>query len=42
MLIKRFYEALSEGGTPPVTGEDGRAIVAVLDDLWSSHHKLGG
>jgi predicted dehydrogenase len=33
-LIRRFYAALRDGGTPPVTGEDGRAVVAVLDQLW--------
>jgi predicted dehydrogenase len=33
-LIRSFYEALADGGDPPVTGEDGRAVVAVLDQLW--------
>jgi predicted dehydrogenase len=33
-LIRRFYEALAHGRDPPVTGEDGRAVVAVLDQLW--------
>jgi predicted dehydrogenase len=41
-LIRRFYEALGEGTSLPVTGEDGRAVVAVLDQMWekrSSPHR---
>lgn len=34
-LIGRFYEALQAGGPPPVTAEDGRSVVAVLDRLWA-------
>lgn len=33
-LIRHFYEALRDGSRAPVTGEDGRAVVAVLDQLW--------
>jgi predicted dehydrogenase len=33
-FIQRFYGALADGSDPPVTGEDGRAVVAVLDQLW--------
>jgi predicted dehydrogenase len=33
-LIGSFYAALAGGREPPVTGEDGRAVVAVLDQLW--------
>ncbi|MDA2912229.1 hypothetical protein MYX04_15025, partial [Nitrospiraceae bacterium AH_259_D15_M11_P09] len=35
VLIERFYESLRQGIDPPVTGEDGRAVVAVLDHIWS-------
>ena len=35
-LIRRFYEALREGGSSPVTAEDGRAVVSVLDRLWET------
>ena len=35
ILIERFYESLRQGTDPPVTGEDGRAVVAVLDHIWS-------
>ena len=37
-LIEKFYESLRKGTDPPVTGEDGRAAVAVLDQIWA---KLG-
>jgi predicted dehydrogenase len=33
-LIRRFYGALRDGRDPPVSAEDGRAVVAVLDQLW--------
>jgi predicted dehydrogenase len=33
-LIQRFYEALRRGSTPPVTCQDGRAVVAALDQIW--------
>jgi predicted dehydrogenase len=33
-LIQGHYAALRDGADPPVTGEDGRAVVAVLDQLW--------
>lgn len=35
ILIERFYESLRKGTEPPVTGEDGRAVVAVLDQIWA-------
>lgn len=35
ILIERFYESLSKGAAPPVTAEDGRAVVAVLDQIWA-------
>ncbi len=35
-LIRGFYEAVRDGAPPPVTGEDGRAVVAVLDRLWEA------
>ncbi|MDV2495080.1 MAG: Gfo/Idh/MocA family oxidoreductase [bacterium] len=38
ILIEKFYESLRKGTDPPVTGEDGRAAVAVLDQIWA---KLG-
>jgi len=34
ILIEKFYESLREGTKPPVTGEDGRAVVDVLDQIW--------
>ncbi len=33
-FIARFYESLHAGAPPPVSGEDGRSVVALLDDLW--------
>jgi predicted dehydrogenase len=32
-LIRRFYESLSAGEDPPVTAEQGRTIVALLDEI---------
>ncbi|MGH2992328.1 MAG: Gfo/Idh/MocA family protein, partial [Solirubrobacterales bacterium] len=40
-LIRRFYEALADGRDPPVTGEDGRDVVAVLDQLWERTEAAG-
>jgi predicted dehydrogenase len=34
-LIKKFYESVRKGIDPPVTGEDGRAAVVVLDQVWA-------
>jgi predicted dehydrogenase len=34
-LIERFYEALRADEPPPVTAEEGRSVVAVLDRLWA-------
>jgi len=34
-LIAKFYDSLRSGIEPPVTGEDGRAVVAVLDEIWA-------
>jgi len=34
-LIEAFYRSLREGTEPPVTGEDGRATVAILDKIWA-------
>jgi predicted dehydrogenase len=36
VLIATFYEALRAGRPPPVTAEDGRAVVALLDGLWEA------
>jgi predicted dehydrogenase len=33
-LIERFYESLRMGAPPPVTAEEGRAVVELLDELW--------
>jgi len=35
ILIEKFYKSLLKGTEPPVTGEDGRAVVAVLDQIWA-------
>jgi predicted dehydrogenase len=32
-LIRRFYDSLERGDEPPVTAEQGRAIVALLDEI---------
>jgi predicted dehydrogenase len=32
-LIRRFYDSLESGDEPPVTAEQGRAIVALLDEI---------
>jgi len=40
-LIARFYESLRTGTSPPVTGEQGRDVVAVLDRLWSVIEPVG-
>lgn len=34
-LIARFYAALRDHAPPPVSGQDGLATVAVLDQIWS-------
>ena len=34
-LITQFYESLRTATEPPVTAEDGRAVVAVLDHIWA-------
>lgn len=34
ILIERYYASLREGTPPPVTAEEGRNVVALLDDLW--------
>jgi predicted dehydrogenase len=34
-LIQEFYESLRRGKRPPVTAEEGRAVVAVLDQIWA-------
>ena len=39
VLIEKFYESLRNGTDPPVTGEDGRAVVAVLDQIWAKLDK---
>jgi 2-alkyl-3-oxoalkanoate reductase len=41
-LIRRFYGALRDGSTPPVTGEDGRAVIEVLDQLRERSSPPGG
>jgi predicted dehydrogenase len=35
-LVTRFYSALEAGDPPPVSAEDGRDLVAVLDRVWDS------
>jgi predicted dehydrogenase len=36
VLIEKFYQSLFNGTEPPVTGEDGRTNVAVLDQIWAA------
>jgi predicted dehydrogenase len=33
-LIRRFYDSLRTGSAPPVTPDQGRAVVAMLDETW--------
>jgi predicted dehydrogenase len=33
-LIRAFYQSLRDGSPPPVSGEDGRDTVAILDAIW--------
>jgi len=33
-LIRRFYDSLDKKEVPPVTAEQGRTVVALLDELW--------
>ena len=35
-LIEAFYRGLRKGGDLPVSGEDGVATVAVLDEIWAT------
>src|SRR4029453_4725414 len=35
VLIRGFYEAIRDGRPPPVTADDGRAVVGLLDGLWA-------
>lgn len=35
VLIEKFYKSLDNGTKPPVTGEDGRAVVGVLEEIWA-------
>ena len=35
VLIKRYYDSIRNGTEPPVTGEEGRAVVAILDQVWA-------
>jgi len=39
VLIEKFYESIRRGTDPPVTGEDGGAVVAVLDQIWAKLDK---
>jgi predicted dehydrogenase len=36
VLIRGFYEAIRDGRPPPVTADDGRAVVGLLDGLWAT------
>ena len=33
-LIKQFYRSLEDGTRPPVTGEEGRAVVKFIHEIW--------
>ncbi len=35
-LIKRFYDAISQGTAPPVTAEEGVEVVRVTKDIWDA------
>ena len=37
-VIRRFYDAIGNGGPAPVGAEDGQAVVALLDGLWAQTH----
>jgi hypothetical protein len=33
-LINKFYENITKGKKPPVTGKEGKNVVAALDQIW--------
>lgn len=35
-LIEAFYNGLRDGGDMPVSGDDGHAVVAALDQIWAT------
>lgn len=35
-LIQEYYRHLEAGQEPPVTGEDGRRVVQLLDEIWTA------
>jgi predicted dehydrogenase len=34
-VITKFYESIENGSEVPVTGEDGRAVVRVINEIWN-------
>jgi len=33
-FVREVYESLAEGRDPPVSGEDGRVVVAIMEQVW--------
>lgn len=40
VLVQRFYADLAAGQPPAVSGEDGRAVVVALEQLWEAAPRL--
>ncbi len=40
MLIEQFYASIREDTEPPVTGEDGRKVAAIMEGTWSQSPEL--
>lgn len=39
-LISGFYESIRTRTEPPVTGDDGKRVVAILDQIWKRREQL--
>jgi hypothetical protein len=33
-VITKFYESLENGSAPPVTGEAGKTVVRLMNEIW--------
>jgi hypothetical protein len=34
-VITKFYESIENNSAPPVTGEEGKAVVKVTNQIWN-------